>query len=239
MSFNRLNYDKCQYKHTLYESTGPGNYMLGTPPISCDYCFPAPPTIRLQKAGNSIHRNQPLVDTHSDLLNIPRKASKCCRKQWKGCMCKTQGKVESTSSSEEHEHFTNPFRKQIKPAKITTKQPQCDGCSGCTQCSGNADAHLKHWKSCFVPAEDTRTTEPACNLRGTGFNRWEWLCKNPQEQALIPFDYNVANRIVVKDNHRPCVPTPVDQRLPLPNAPHPLPCPNLQPVCGNFTESRV
>ena len=67
MSFNRLNFDMCQYKQTVYESTGPGSYMLGTHPPSCDYCDPSAPTVRLQNAGNSINRSVPLIDTESEL----------------------------------------------------------------------------------------------------------------------------------------------------------------------------
>lgn len=58
-------------------------------------------------------------------------------------------------------------------------------------------------------SEDTRLNNPPCTLRSTGWNRWEWLCKNPQDKALIPFDFNISNRIVVKDNHRPCIPVPL------------------------------
>ena len=227
MSFNRLNYDMCQYKQTLFESTGPGNYLLGTPPIDCDYCFPYPPTVRLQKAGDSINRNMPLVDTSSELLNITRKASKCCEKKWKNeCMncgwlsekkyedcqtcqrCSTQ--MPNNAQTEVSESFKNVNEKDVK-------------------CGNN----LTHFKKCFVPTEDTRLSDPACNLRGTGFNRWEWLCLNPQEKALVPFDYNISNRIVVKDNHRACIPKPIDQRLPLPAKPEPLPCQKITGVCGN------
>ena len=42
MSFNRLNYDMCQYKQSIYESVGAGSYMLATPSTSCDYCYPKP-----------------------------------------------------------------------------------------------------------------------------------------------------------------------------------------------------
>lgn len=64
--------------------------------------------------------------------------------------------------------------------------------------------------------EDTRLSNPPCTLRGTGWNRWEWLCRNPQDKAIMPFEWNVSNRIVVKDNHRPCVPVPLDQTQGLP-----------------------
>ncbi len=65
-------------------------------------------------------------------------------------------------------------------------------------------------------SEDTRLSNPPCTLRGTGWNRWEWLCQNPQEKVNIPFDYNISNRLVVKDNHRPCIPTPINQAPLLP-----------------------
>jgi hypothetical protein len=67
-----------------------------------------------------------------------------------------------------------------------------------------------------LPTEDTRLNNPPCTLRGTGWNRWEWLCQDPQHNALVPFGINVATSIVVKDNHRPVLPKPIDQTLALP-----------------------
>ena len=64
--------------------------------------------------------------------------------------------------------------------------------------------------------EPTRMSNPSCTLRCTGINRWVPLCHNPQEQVEIPFSWNVNNRIVVKDNHRSCVTTPMDQSELLP-----------------------
>jgi hypothetical protein len=66
--------------------------------------------------------------------------------------------------------------------------------------------------------EDTRLSNPPCTLRGSdnGFNRWEWLCQNPQERVELPFDVQVDTRTIFKDNHRPCLPTPLDPRPSLP-----------------------
>lgn len=78
---------------------------------------------------------------------------------------------------------------------------------------------MKSVKDCYdLAREDTRLSNPPCTLRGTGWNRWEWLCQNPQDKALVPFDFNINNRLVVKDNHRPCVPQPVDQTHALPSS---------------------
>ena len=44
---------------------------------------------------------------------------------------------------------------------------------------------LQDFKECDMPtAEETRQSNPPCNLRGTGWNRWEWLCKNPQKHIF-------------------------------------------------------
>ena len=75
----------------------------------------------------------------------------------------------------------------------------------------------KHFNDCNMPTkENTRLSNPASTLRGTGWNRWEWLCINPQKRSIIPFDFNINNRLVVKDNHRPLIPKPIDQNVFLP-----------------------
>ena len=79
----------------------------------------------------------------------------------------------------------------------------------------------KPLKDCYgLNTEPTRISNGPCTLRGipNGWNRWEWLCMNPQDKALIPFDYNINNRTIVKDNHRPCVNKPIDQSCALPPA---------------------
>lgn len=67
-----------------------------------------------------------------------------------------------------------------------------------------------------MTSEDTRLSNPPCTLRSTGWNRWEWLCQDPQSRVLIPFDYNINYRLVSKDNHRPCIPRPINQADALP-----------------------
>ena len=71
---------------------------------------------------------------------------------------------------------------------------------------------LVDFTNCNMPTtENTRLSNPSANLRGTGWNRWEWLCQDPQERVEIPFDYNISNRTMFKDNHRPVIPTLIDQ----------------------------
>ena len=67
---------------------------------------------------------------------------------------------------------------------------------------------LKHMKDCNgLSSEDTRMSNPPCTLRGTGWNRWEWLPTNPQKEAITPFETMLNNRLIVKDNHKPCLPS--------------------------------
>jgi hypothetical protein len=67
-----------------------------------------------------------------------------------------------------------------------------------------------------LPNEDTRLSNPPSTLRGQGWNRWETLGEDPQGRAEVPFRFNVNNRLIVKDNHRPCIPTPINQSPALP-----------------------
>lgn len=80
-------------------------------------------------------------------------------------------------------------------------------------CYAGANGSAKNVRNtaCAAPVESTRLSNPPCTLRATGWNRWEWLCWDPQDRALIPFDWNVSYRIVSKDNYVPCLETPMDQ----------------------------
>ena len=193
MSFNKLRYDNCSYKHVLSESVGPGEYQLGTPPISCDPCFPKDPAYRLQRQGASVSGQQKMIDVDSELMNITRLASNCPNKKY--------------------------LPKESTCGKI---------------CEGDV---LHHYSDCDMPtAEETRTSNPACNLRGTGWNRWEWLCMDPQERVLMPFDNMVSNRIIVKDNHRPCVPNPISAEPSLPKPSNKPIITNIVRTCGVPTD---
>jgi hypothetical protein len=49
------------------------------------------------------------------------------------------------------------------------------------------------------PQTHARLVDPPCTLRGSGWNRWEWLCENPQENVMVPFEWNVDSRHAAKD----------------------------------------
>lgn len=66
------------------------------------------------------------------------------------------------------------------------------------------------------PQTFSRLVDPPCNLRSSGWNRWEWLCQNPQEGVMMPFDNMVTTRLQQKDQFRPCIPQPKQQETVMP-----------------------
>jgi hypothetical protein len=51
------------------------------------------------------------------------------------------------------------------------------------------------------PQTAARLVDPPCTLRGSGWNRWEWLCENPQENVMTPFEHLVDSRHANKDRY--------------------------------------
>jgi len=51
------------------------------------------------------------------------------------------------------------------------------------------------------PRTYERLVDPPCTLRGTGWNRWEWLCQNPQETVMIPFEHGIDSKLAQKDGY--------------------------------------
>lgn len=216
MSFNRISYDNGTYKQNLNQSVGGAQYMLGTPnnlDENCEQCYPYPPTIRLQSQGDSVLKDTPLVEVDSELMGLNRQLTKDPSKQYKPCC----------------------------------PDASCRGgypCGGginveCAKCNDNLkrgerpnDGNLKHFKDCWFPEEFTRLSNGPCTLRGTGWNRWEWTCIDPQERTEIPFDWNISSRTLSKDQHRPCVPNPIDANPALPKGGN-LPCQKTIPACAN------
>jgi hypothetical protein len=49
------------------------------------------------------------------------------------------------------------------------------------------------------PRTYERLVDPPCTLRATGVNRWEWLCQNPQENVMIPFEWGVNTNLSQRD----------------------------------------
>lgn len=206
MSFNRLNYDTETYKHDINQSVKPGNYYINPPAISCKPCYPEASEIRLQRSGTSIRGDMFLIDVDSELSGLFRKNSNNPNNKYIPCC---DGKLSNNKS--------NNNSIILKPGEIS------------------GDEKLTHFQDCGIRSEDTRLNNPPCTLRSTGLNRWEWLCNNPQDQIEVPFDTNINYRLIVKDNHRPIIPNPIDPESALP-VEKSLPCEPTHQTCASFTQ---
>lgn len=201
MSFNRLPYDTCSYEQTLAETTGPGHYQLSTPPNSCSPCHPTDVRIRLQSGGVALNKETNLIDIDSELIGISRNLTQCPERKY-------------LPDSDNSKLCGASGGKYPSLSKVTINSQK---------------EHIR-FDNCFNGSEDTRLSNPPCNLRGTGWNRWEWLCKNPQANLEEPYDFQINTRILAKNNHRACIPNPIDQFLAHPNYEDKIECGPIEPL---------
>jgi hypothetical protein len=195
MSFTRSFYDTGAAQVRLNDSVAIGSRVMSHPE-PCEGCYPVSPDIRLQHTGVSMLGTQSWVDLEGDLMNLNRKGNR--------------------------RDPNSLYKPQCGPYSCDTGEPCGQGVVG--QCSGMApgqrvgDNRLIPQKDCMFGPEPTRATNPPCNNRAMAVNRWEWLCHDPQKNLEPPFEMGVSTRIIVKDNHRPFIPTPIDQRSVWPNS---------------------
>ena len=219
MSFNRTKYDRCNISKYNQESTGPGNYMTGTP-IMNDTCYNDNPRVINQKIGVSVNGQVDWrfysgpVDVESELFNINKRQSRCP---------------------------SDKYSPNCKPNSCTDGTPCGQGviesCNNASKHPWNRpeDSNLVDQRKCTFPSDDTRLNNPASNLRGTGWNRFVPLCKNPQENITFPGEYLIPTRLVVKDNHRPLVKKPKVNDM-NPNEQQEE-CERIASICANPTKS--
>lgn len=90
----------------------------------------------------------------------------------------------------------NPSDKYIPPSHCTTNN--------------------YHFPCSNLGTEYTSISHPKCLFRGSPLiNRFQPLCLNPQDELrwLQPSEIGINYRMVVKDNHVPCIPCPLPQDL--------------------------
>ena len=212
MSFSRLPYDQQAYQKEIQESSEPGNYRLHQPVTACNPCHPDTPFIRLNSRGKSLFFDNSQVDIDSELIGITRKLSDDPNKRYQ----------------------------PLCPDSVCTSGEPCgQGVTALCKVNGRpVNSTGLPSNNCFQPSETTRLSNPPCTLRGTGWNRWEWLALNPQDSVLQPFSHPpIQYRTVAKDNHRPCIPTPLDQNILPPKDSGDLPCEQIYSTCAAFTHS--
>lgn len=125
------------------------------------------------------------------------------------------------------------LRNLSRPASRCPTKKYSPKCSPCEQ--GNikkcGDENIVDFPDCHFPVEWTRLS--SCPPRGVGLNRFDSLCLDPQANLFFPGSYQIPTRLVVKDNHRPCVPVPAVNSMKPPE--RQMPCPKIEPTCGMFT----
>lgn len=178
-TFERQMYDPRAYDTNLKQSTAPLMYQMN--PIRNDISNPA----RMAdpgfngKVGVSITHQRPLVDVESDLLGLDIKLTKDPNQMY---------------------------------------QPRCPQCGSFTDgypCGGGVTSGCKNCQEKLynLPRGDfgrdyTRLSNPKCTAREVGINRFQPLNIQPQDEQrwLQQAEVGINYRMVVKDNHVPCIP---------------------------------
>ena len=127
-------------------------------------------------------------------------------------------------------NLTRPLSKDPSHRYKPCMNDNCIGIiNGCESCQ----PRLYNFPDCQIKNESTRISNPGFTLRETGVNRFQPLCLNPQDPSRWehPGEIGINYRMVVKDNHVPCLPHPIDQSPALPKGGD-LPCELIQPTCN-------
>lgn len=189
---NHLRDDVEQYAQSMRESTGPFRYLFEAPVknIARDNVTNDPRGVRQGIQVNTCV-NMPLVDVDSDMLGITRRAG-----------------------------YANQFAVPDMPKRyVMRREPEEEG-EGGVGVGASAKAPRSGGRVdesnglTLLDGEDCRFSNPPSTLRGTGINRFEWLCRDPQELAISPHPRTPINyRLVAKDNHRPLIEQPMADRV--------------------------
>ena len=188
-TFERQIYDVPAYEAAIRQSTGPLSYMLD--PVRNDAPVPArlsEPGF-ISKVGVSITHKRPLIDVESDLLGLDIKYSKDPNQMYR------------------------------------PRCPQCGTCTDGYPCGGgitggctNCQEQLFNLPRLSFNRDYTRISNPKCTAREVGINRFQPLNIQPQDEKrwLHQAEVGINYRMVVKDNHVPCIPVPMHQTNVLP-----------------------
>jgi hypothetical protein len=120
-------------------------------------------------------------------------------------------------------NLTRPYSKNPK----YKYQPKCvnKNCIGIINGCDECQSKLHNFPDCKIRHEHTLISNPKSTLKETGINRFQPLCLNPQDPSRWkhPGEIGINYRLVVKDNHVPCIPRIMDQSLFIPKGGD-LPC---------------
>jgi hypothetical protein len=188
-TFERQIYDTAAYQAQIRQTTAPMSYMLN--PMRND--VPRPSRMNepgfSSRSGVSVTHMRPMIDVESDLFGMDIKNTK------------------------DPNQMFQPRCPQCGNA--TEGYPSSTGLNtGCAKCSEK----LFHLPRSGFRQDATRSSNPLCTSRELGINRFQPLNLQPQDEHrwLHQAEVGVNYRMVVKDNHVPCVPKLIDQTAALP-----------------------
>lgn len=186
MAFSNLKYDTGAYQTTIKQSTGPIHYRLD--PIQNNQCQPCRPAEPgyLGKVGVSLPKFMSLINVDSEIRGLNYPTTKDPSEQFNPNQ--PNPNIEETDA--QNGGMNKPWNEQE-----TYNLPECN-----------------------LTTEHSRLSLPVCLNREIGINRFDPLCLHHQDENrwLHPGEIGINYRMVVKDNHRPCVPKPLDPRAGLP-----------------------
>jgi hypothetical protein len=207
-TFERQIYDTTAYRAQLRQATAPMDYMLN--PIRNDVVQPArisDPGF-MSRSGVSLTHMRPLVDVESDLLGMDIRNTKDPNQQ---------------------------FQPKCPQCGCATEGYPCG--SGLNTGCPNCQERLHHLPKLHFNQNYTLISNPKCTARELGINRFQPLYMQPQDEHrwLHQADVGINYRMVVKDNHVPCVPRLIDQTACLPTGSGDIRAPTLaNGVPGTF-----
>ena len=174
MSFNRFRYDGEEKK--MYDATNKktSEYFL-LPPLNKEHCLQENPRIMNQRGGVAMPRDM----------------------DWRF----SYGPVDVESDLYNLQRVASRCpSKKFQPGSSSLNRM---GTNGVDDGAFSIPSQLVNFPCRSFPTDDTRLSNPACNLRGTGMNRFEDLCLDPQYNVIMPGGKtNLSARMSAKDSYR-------------------------------------
>jgi len=96
-------------------------------------------------------------------------------------------------------HIMTSTKTDVESDLLNLGRPTVRTTCGQYQPEQGLAAKLTPMPEADFPQTASHLVDPPCTLRGTGINRWQWLCQNPQENVMVPFEYLVDSRHASKD----------------------------------------
>jgi hypothetical protein len=191
-NWSRTKYDQGSLEVDTRQATSGLEYTLD--PNYAERCNQsrAPGPGWLGKQGVSYDTSIPIVDTESELFNLNRVLTRDPNYQYipycPGC-----------------------------GSNCSDGYPCGQGVIGGSECQ-KCQKPLYHFPSSDLKFEYTRLSNPICTIKETGVNRFQPIALNPQDQDRWehPGETGINYRMIVKDNHVPCIPYPIDPAPGLP-----------------------